>query len=69
MTRSRGAALLAAGPMEHLLGADGDAYIGRFEKHAAEDPRFAKAVIGMWQSSISDANWQRIEAIKRRRTE
>jgi hypothetical protein len=57
---------LAAGPMEHLLGHHGDDYIALFEKHAAEDAKFAVAVRGMWQYKISDENWRRIEAIRRR---
>lgn len=57
---------IAAGPMEHLLGHHGDDYIPLFEKHAAEDAKFAAAVRDMWQYKISDENWRRIEAIRRR---
>jgi hypothetical protein len=57
---------LAAGPMEHLLGKHGDAYIDLFESHAAADPKFAKAVRGVRKYMMSDENWRRIEAIKGR---
>lgn len=51
---------------ENGLGHHGDDYIPLFEKHAAEDAKFAAAVRDMWQYKISDENWRRIEAIRRR---
>jgi|tagenome__1003787_1003787.scaffolds.fasta_scaffold20436760_1 hypothetical protein len=51
---------LAAGPVEHLLGNHGDRYIESFEKMAADDPRFAKMLIGCNKYRMSDEVWRRL---------
>lgn len=51
---------LAAGPLEDLLGAHGDALIDEVEKLSKEHPAFQHALGGVWQNNMSDAVWERI---------
>jgi hypothetical protein len=57
---------IAARPMEHLLGWHGDQFIDDFELHAATNPKFARAMTGMYQYKMSDAIWVRVRAIQER---
>lgn len=57
---------VAAGPLEHLLGWHGDAMIGRVERQAADDPRFARALTGAWKYRMTDEVWARVQAIQAR---
>ena len=58
-------ALLAAGPLETLLGSHGAAFIGRVEDRGASDPRFNHLLGGVWQGGMSDAVWQRVRAARK----
>jgi len=56
---------LAAGPLEGLLGRfDGEA-IDRVEEKASQDPRFRRVLSGVWQLTMSDSTWRRVQAIQR----
>lgn len=59
--------VLSAGPVEDLLAEHGDRFIGRIEDEARRDPAFARLLGGVWKSSISDENWQRLQAVRDRR--
>lgn len=53
-------ALVAAGPLEELLSNHGLAIIERMEAEAARDPRFRRALSGVWRSSMKEAVWARL---------
>jgi hypothetical protein len=57
-------AVLAAGPLEDLLAYHGPAFIDRVEQEARRYRAFRHLLGGVWPSSISDAVWRRIEAIR-----
>lgn len=59
--------VLAAGPLEDLLGLHGPAFIDRIESLAAEDPQFAHLLGGVWQFTMSDDIWTRVQAAWDRR--
>src|SRR5262249_41957239 len=40
---------IAAGPIEHLLGWDGEGFIDVVEKEAASNLKFSRALTGVWQ--------------------
>src|SRR3712207_9464398 len=50
---------IAAGPIEHLLGWHGEDYIDLVEEQAAVNPKFARALTGVWQYMMSDEIWSR----------
>jgi hypothetical protein len=54
---------LSAGPMEMLLALHGEQFIDRVEVEARKDPLFAKLLGGVWQNYMSDAVWQRVQAV------
>lgn len=54
---------IAAGPLEHLMGKFGADYIDCVEARADADPRFRTAVGHMWQYSIADDVWARLQAL------
>ena len=60
-------ALLSAGPLEDLLGRHGVHFIDRVEEEARKDPSFAKLLGGVWQSTMSEDIWTRVQAICNRR--
>ncbi len=41
-------AAIAGGPIEHLLGKFGEQYIDRVETQASTDPKFFRALTGVW---------------------
>jgi hypothetical protein len=49
------------------LAQHGDNFIDRVEAMAQSDPEFAKVLGGVWQNSMSDALWQRIQVVWDRR--
>jgi hypothetical protein len=53
-------ALLSAGPLEALLRKHGPRIIGRVERRARQDPRFACLLDHVWQSSLSERIWERV---------
>lgn len=59
--------VLSAGPVEDLLAKHGDTFIERVEAEARRDPQFAKLLGGVWKNSMSDAIWNRLQAVWDRR--
>jgi hypothetical protein len=57
---------IAAGPIEGLLGRHGEAYIDLVERQAASDPKFARAMTGVWRYTMSDTIWARVRDIQSR---
>jgi len=57
---------IAAGPMEHLLGWHGEAYIGHVEKEAAANETFARMLTGVWQYRMAAEVWRRVQEIQAR---
>jgi len=53
--------LLAAGPLEDLLGSHGEALIDEIELKARREPRFRRLLTGVWQNAMSDAIWERVQ--------
>lgn len=53
--------LLAAGPLEDLLSANGADLISTVEAEARADKRFRWALGGVWQSSMPDEIWKRVQ--------
>ncbi|MDY0747406.1 hypothetical protein SNE35_23080 [Paucibacter sp. R3-3] len=59
--------LLAAGPMEDLLGYHGPAFIDRVESEARANQLFAWMLGGVWQCQITDEIWARVQKVWDRR--
>ena len=57
---------IAAGPIEGLLGRHGEGYIALVEHQATSDPKFARAMTGVWKYMMSDEVWSRVQALKAR---
>lgn len=57
---------IAAGPLEHLLGHHGEAYIAVVEDEAAQDAKFAQMLTGAWTCMMSDEVWGRVQALQAR---
>jgi hypothetical protein len=57
---------IAAGPIEHILGRHGEDWIAEAEAEAANSPKFADAMIGVWRNRMSDKVWARVQAIQQR---
>ncbi|HKV11997.1 MAG TPA: hypothetical protein VJ725_27885 [Thermoanaerobaculia bacterium] len=55
--------VIAAGPLEDLLCFHGEAFIERIEKEAKEDPHFRFALGGVWQRTISEPVWRRVNRL------
>jgi hypothetical protein len=56
--------MIAAGPLEDLLGDYGELYIDRIEEMARKNPRFNYLLGGLWRSSSKPDIWSRIEQIR-----
>lgn len=54
---------IAAGPMEHLLGAYGPDFIEQVEEAAKKDTKFAKLLTGVWKHTMQEDVWARVQAI------
>lgn len=52
--------MLAAGPLEDLIDAHGQAFVDRIEQRASADSRFRSVLQGVWRSSTPQV-WERIE--------
>ncbi len=52
--------MLAAGPIEDLIGICGDDFIERIEAEARRDPVFRRTLHGVWRSGSSEAVWDRL---------
>lgn len=55
---------IAAGPIEGLLGRFGAESIGWVEREAASNPKFARALTGVWKYLMSDEIWARVQALQ-----
>jgi Family of unknown function (DUF6869) len=56
-------ASIGAGPFEDLMGSHGAQFIDRVEKCARTHPAFRRMLGIVWNNSISDDVWIRIQAI------
>jgi hypothetical protein len=54
---------LSAGPLEELLAHYGEQFIDRIEKEARDSASFASLLGGVWQNSVSDAVWGRVQSV------
>jgi hypothetical protein len=45
------------------LAKHGDSFIDRIETQARFDSKFAKLLGGVWKNRMSDANWNRLQAV------
>ncbi len=66
LTRPNEVAYLAAGPLEDLLSKFGPAYIARVESLARSDTVFRDLLGGEWKSSMTEAVWARVQAVRGR---
>lgn len=57
---------IAAGQIEHLLGWHGENYIDSVEREAENNPKFARALTGVWKYRITDEIWARIQILQSR---
>lgn len=57
-------ASLAAGPLEYLLVRHGNEVIDRVEARARDDAAFRRLLGGVWNHTISNDVWARIEAVR-----
>jgi len=55
---------IAAGGIEHLLGWHGEKYIEIFEQEVQQNPKFARALTGVWKYIMSDEVWTRIQKLQ-----
>ena len=55
---------IAAGPIEGLLGRHGNAWIDRVEAQAKQNPKFARAVTGVWKYMMPVDVWDRVKSVK-----
>lgn len=53
--------VLAAGPLEELLGYAGAEYIDKIEEEARSNPPFRYLLGGVWQHGTPDDIWHRVE--------
>jgi len=58
---------LSAGPLEDLLSKHGDSFIYRIELEAKGNPEFASLLGGVWQNSMTDENWMRVQQVWNRK--
>jgi len=56
--------VLAAGPLEDLLGYAGDQYIDAIEVEARNNPAFRDLLGGVWQNRMSQEVWARVELVR-----
>jgi hypothetical protein len=56
---------VAAGPIEHLLGWHGEEYISIVENEARTNPKFARALTGVWHYMMSDEIWSRLQVLQK----
>jgi hypothetical protein len=54
---------IAAGPLEELLNHHGPRFIDRIEAEAERDPKFLRAVAGVWLRPRHGETWDRIQAV------
>jgi hypothetical protein len=56
--------MLAAGPIEDLIGVCGDDFIDRIEAAARRDPVFRRTLHGVWRTTSSEDVWARVVAAR-----
>lgn len=56
--------MLAADPLEDLIGERGEAFIDRIEAAAEHDPVFRRTLHGVWRACASADIWARIERVR-----
>ena len=56
--------VLAAGPLEDLLAKHGPMFIERVEELARQDPKFNSLLGGVWQNTMTDEVWKRVQAVR-----
>jgi Family of unknown function (DUF6869) len=59
--------VLSAGPVEDLLARHGEAFIERVENEARNDEDFAKLLGGVWQNTMSDEIYARVQRVWNRK--
>lgn len=57
-------AVLAAGPLEDLLGAHGTMLIQRVEAEAKTNQAFRMILGGVWRNAMTDEVWARVKAAR-----
>jgi hypothetical protein len=57
--------LLAAGPLEDLLAKHGPKFIERVEELARQDQKFNSLLGGVWQNTMTDEVWKRVQAARK----
>ena len=55
--------ILSAGLLEDLLAKHGTAMIDQVEKEAKSNPLFANLLGGVWQNSMTDEVWARVQVV------
>ena len=55
--------VLAAGPLENLLSQHGESMISKVEFEARNNDKFAYLLGGVWQQSMSDELWNRVQKV------
>ena len=55
--------VLAAGPLENLLSQHGESLITKVEFTARNNRKFANLLGGVWQQSMSDEVWNRVQKV------
>jgi hypothetical protein len=55
---------LAAGPIEDLLSYHGQQFIERIEATARANPTFASTLSGVWQFTMGEDIWVRVQSVK-----
>ena len=56
---------LSAGPLEDLLAKHGPTFIERVERFAIQDAQFNYLLGGVWQNSMTDDIWQRVQKARK----
>ena len=56
--------VLAAGPLEDLLSHHGSALVDRVEAEAQRNPRFNLLLGGVWQNTMTEQVWSRVQACR-----
>ena len=59
--------VLSAGPVEDLLARHGEAFIERVENEARNDEDFAKLLGGVWQNTMSNEIYARVQRVWNRK--
>lgn len=58
-------AVLAAGPLEDLLGVHGLQFIDRIEREAEQNSRFNHLLGGVWKNQMTQDIWERVQKARK----